>query len=124
MRFVYCACAISEIINDWRGVNTAHTVDYISRMQSYEGGMAMDVDQEGHTAITYCALASLTLLKSVPTMPGRLIEWLVQNQSYGFRSRTGKSPDCCYSFWLGASLELLGASDLIETETNIDFVMS
>ena len=29
MRFVYCACCISTMINDWRGINKHKAIDYI-----------------------------------------------------------------------------------------------
>ena len=43
MRFVYCACSISAMLDDWSAVDCDSVVDYIISMQSYEGGIAMDV---------------------------------------------------------------------------------
>jgi len=33
MRFVYCACCISHILQDWSGVDIEKTFDYISKSQ-------------------------------------------------------------------------------------------
>jgi hypothetical protein len=41
MRFLYCACAISQMLNDWSGVNRDRAADYIWSCLSYEGGFAL-----------------------------------------------------------------------------------
>lgn len=33
MRFVYCACAVSYMLNDWSGVDTEAATRYIQRSQ-------------------------------------------------------------------------------------------
>lgn len=33
MRFVYCACCVSYILQDWSGVDTAKVFHYISQSQ-------------------------------------------------------------------------------------------
>lgn len=33
VRFVYCACAISYILNDWSGINIENTVEHIKQLQ-------------------------------------------------------------------------------------------
>jgi geranylgeranyl transferase type-1 subunit beta len=33
VRFVYCACAISYILNDWSGINIENTVNHIRQLQ-------------------------------------------------------------------------------------------
>jgi geranylgeranyl transferase type-1 subunit beta len=38
MRFVFCACAISFILNDWSGFDVQRTIDYIVSSQNYDGG--------------------------------------------------------------------------------------
>lgn len=52
----------------------------------------------------------------------RLKRWLVLKQSYGFQGRPNKDPDTCYSFWIGATLKLLGGENLINKEKNIQFI--
>ena len=37
MRFVYCACSISYVLNDWSGVDMERTVDFIRRSQVHVG---------------------------------------------------------------------------------------
>ena len=81
---------------------------------------------EGHGGTTYCAVASLMLmdrlsaLRSVPS----LIQWAILNQGEGFCGRPEKPQDTCYSFWLGATLQMLGAYDLTAREGNRKFNLS
>lgn len=36
VRFLYCACAVSYMLNDWRGLNIESSVDYAKRLQVKE----------------------------------------------------------------------------------------
>jgi geranylgeranyl transferase type-1 subunit beta len=56
---------------------------------------------------TYCAVAARAL------GPDREVEglddvarWAVQRQLGGFQGRPGKLEDVCYSFWIGAALQV------------------
>ena len=44
-------------------------------------------------------------------------------QDSGFHGRPGKPADSCYSFWIGASLHLLGINDLSDCEANREFLL-
>lgn len=41
MRFVYCACAISALLNDWTGIDKELTYGFIISCITYEGGFAL-----------------------------------------------------------------------------------
>jgi geranylgeranyl transferase type-1 subunit beta len=99
---------------------------------------------------TYVALASLALmgrLDDVVTGESRLelIHWLTQRQVRlwfgcrvlalvsqfsrplqvsGFQGRPNKDPDSCYSWWIGASLHLLGVGAFIHGPSLFDFLMT
>ena len=45
-------------------------------------------------------------------------------QDGGFHGRPGKPSDTCYSFWIGATLEMLGVSSLSNSEENRAFVLT
>ena len=81
---------------------------------------------EAHGGYTYCALASWVMLKPLlkfdSTLKGRsespnidlkkLARWLVNMQGSeielgGFRGRTNKLVDACYSWWVGGCFPLL-----------------
>ncbi len=43
-----------------------------------------------------------------------LIFWLIERQVAGFQGRINKIPDTCYSFWIGGSLQMLNAFDVVD----------
>ena len=63
LRFMYCACAISSILDDWSGVDKERACSYIIGCLSYDGGMALTPEgSEGQGGATYCGIASLALM--------------------------------------------------------------
>jgi len=116
MRFVYCAVVISYMLGDFSGINTDKVVNYIISSQSYDGAIGQGPGQESHGGSTYCAIAALHLLNRLHQLPKRdqLIRWCVERQISGFQGRINKDPDCCYSFWIGATLTLLDSYHLID----------
>ncbi|EMD39652.1 hypothetical protein CERSUDRAFT_150261 [Gelatoporia subvermispora B] len=127
LRSVYCAFALSSMLDDWSGIDIDRAVAYIQRCSSYEGGYGQIPYNEALGGTTYCALAALhlapgTTLSSpetriTPAERARTIRWLTQNQTScgGFCGRTGKLADACYCFWCGASLSILGAGELVDS---------
>ena len=60
---------------------------------------------------TFCAVASLVLMGRLnsaltPHQVERLKRWCVCRQQTGFQGRPNKPVDTCYSFWVGATLEV------------------
>jgi protein farnesyltransferase subunit beta len=77
---------------------------------------------EAHGGYTFCALASWVLLQpyisaddDAPRLDApRLLRWLVHMQGVegelgGFKGRTNKLVDGCYSWWVGGAFALLEA---------------
>jgi geranylgeranyl transferase type-1 subunit beta len=52
-----------------------------------------------------------------------LIKWSLSRQITGFQGRPNKLPDVCYGFWIGASLNILDAFDLVNHEKLRDFLL-
>ena len=101
-------------------------LDFILNCQNNDGAFGLRPCEESHSGATYCAIASLSLLKKLDFLPNKtkLIEFLVNRQVPwnpdrekgcvgGFQGRIGKYPDSCYSFWIGASLKILGYESFI-----------
>jgi geranylgeranyl transferase type-1 subunit beta len=60
---------------------------------------------------TFCAVASLVLMGRLhDVLSPREIEgirrWCLFRQQTGFQGRPNKPVDTCYSFWVGATLEV------------------
>ncbi|KAJ3384313.1 Geranylgeranyl transferase type-1 subunit beta [Entophlyctis sp. JEL0112] len=136
MRFVFAACAISYFLNDFSGIDVPRAVEYILASRGYDNAFGQGPGMESHGGSTYCAVASLALLGRLnvldlvqsdgASLRVSLIQWLLCRQSSdgGFAGRPGKMSDTCYSFWIGASLEILGAYVYVDAEANRRFLES
>ncbi|XP_053972599.1 geranylgeranyl transferase type-1 subunit beta [Hylaeus anthracinus] len=127
MRFLYCACCISMILNDWSGIDKVKAIDYILKSISYDGAMGQGPGLESHGGSTFCAIASLFLMNELHNVLtnnqlNRLRRWCVMRQDGGFGGRPGKPSDSCYSFWVGATLQLLDAYKFSDNEDNRTFL--
>ncbi|XP_071844987.1 geranylgeranyl transferase type-1 subunit beta-like [Apostichopus japonicus] len=129
MRFLYCACCISHIIQDWGGIDIERAIKFIHQSLAHDFGIGEVPGGEGHGGTTFCAIASLSLIGQLETTftekeKEGIIRWCVSRQQSGFNGRPNKPVDTCYSFWLGATLKLLGAYDLIDFQWNRKFILS
>ncbi|KAK7899896.1 CAAX farnesyltransferase (FTase) subunit beta [Exophiala xenobiotica] len=92
---------------------------YLSRCQTYEGGIASSPGNEAHGAYAFCTIACLCLY-GVPhvTIPrfldvDGLVSWLSARQyapEGGLAGRTNKLVDGCYSHWVGGCWPLVEAA--------------
>mmetsp|Transcript_18687 Transcript_18687/g.45836 ORF Transcript_18687/g.45836 Transcript_18687/m.45836 type:complete len:239 (-) Transcript_18687:292-1008(-) len=123
MRFMYCACVISAMLGDWSGVNKDAAVKYIVESQAFDGGIGLRIGAEGHGGTTYCAIASLVLMGCLESLSDKagLVRWCCNAQGEGFVGRPNKPPDSCYSFWIGATMKMLGIYDLSNKAKNREF---
>jgi len=48
MRFIYCACVISSMLEDWSGVDLDTTTEFILQCQAWDGAFGMQIGQEAH----------------------------------------------------------------------------
>jgi len=129
MRFVYCACCISTMLNDFSAIDIDAACSFIKNSMTYDGGFGQGPDEESHGGSTFCACASLKLMgKLDETLTEKEKEklqfWCLSRQRLGFHGRPHKHDDSCYSFWLGATLKIINSFDLIDFERNKTFVLS
>ncbi|XP_066977343.1 geranylgeranyl transferase type-1 subunit beta [Macrobrachium rosenbergii] len=131
MRFMYCAAAICYILQDFSAINLDTAKKYIINSMSYEGALGQGIYLEAHGGSSYCAIATLHLMGQLESTLSqsqrqRLIRWLVNRQSAegGLQGRPNKRSDTCYTFWIGASLKLLGGIDFLDLEALRQFVLS
>ncbi|KAK4147551.1 terpenoid cyclases/protein prenyltransferase alpha-alpha toroid [Dichotomopilus funicola] len=132
IRGAYCASVIITLLRlplDLSPESPAYTgdsnanlftgvADYVSRCQTFEGGISGQPNVEAHGAYAFCALGCLAILdhpsRSIPRyldVP-RLVSWLSSRQyapEGGFSGRTNKLVDGCYSHWVGGCFPLIEA---------------
>ncbi|KAK2705023.1 hypothetical protein QYM36_017166 [Artemia franciscana] len=129
MRFVYCAAAICSILDDWSGINKELTTKFIVDAIGYDGGIGNESDNESHGGLTYCGVAALHLMGTLPSALSRtqvknLMKWCLMRQITGFQGRPNKPPDTCYSFWVGATLKILESYGFVDKVPLQHFTMS
>lgn len=129
VRFVYCAAAISYILQDWRGMDKEAVLKYIRESISYDHGIGQGQFTESHGGLTFCAIATLKLMGCLETELSeyeikKLQRWCLFRQVSGFHGRPNKPVDTCYSFWVGATLMLLNAFHFIDFKQNREFILS
>ena len=137
LRFLYAACAICCLMNDFSAIDINLSLNFIYKCQNNDGAFGLRPNEESHSGATYCAIASLALLKQIDDIPikTKLIEFLVNRQVPwnlnrekgcvgGFQGRINKYPDSCYSFWNGASLKILGYDKFINKDTVKAYILN
>ncbi|CAF1294637.1 unnamed protein product [Didymodactylos carnosus] len=95
LRFIYCACCISYLLDDWSGINTDTCTDYIKNCLTYEGAFGQVPGAEAHGGSTFCAIASLYLMNRLHDVvhdkkQSQLVQWLLNRQSEGFNGGIAK----------------------------------
>lgn len=133
---IYCLLVTATLLDIITPELVEGTASFVASCQTYEGGFSsasqpyyappsdlLDSPRpplgEAHGGYTFCALASWVMLQ--PFLPSTsqpkinkksLVRWLVQMQGApvelgGFKGRTNKLVDGCYSWWVGGSFALL-----------------
>ncbi|KAH9956376.1 terpenoid cyclases/Protein prenyltransferase [Lactifluus volemus] len=156
VRGIYCLLAVAHLLDIVTPELIDGTAAFIASCQTYEGGFSSAshpqfIDGvlaaqrpslgEAHGGYTFCALASWVFLhpylatdyEALRVNIPQLIRWLVNMQGIesdlgGFRGRTNKLVDGCYSWWVGGAFPLLealgvspgdGASHVNESAENV-----
>lgn len=137
-RGIYCLIAVAHLLDIATPELVSGTAGFIASCQTYEGGFSSASHPiflgddilaaqrpslgEAHGGYTFCALASWVFLQPyISTNEDgprvdvrRLLRWLVNMQGTevelgGFKGRTNKLVDGCYSWWVGGAFVLLEA---------------
>ena len=93
--------------------------EYVSRCQTYEGGISGTPGNEAHGAYVFCALGTLCLLGDPQETFQQFLDvdallfWLSSRQHApegGIAGRTNKLVDGCYSHWIGGCWPMVQAA--------------
>ncbi|PWN39907.1 terpenoid cyclases/Protein prenyltransferase [Ceraceosorus guamensis] len=134
VRFVFCAFAIAHLLGQdgWRAIDLQKTLGYLGRCRTFDGAFGQSPGEESHAGSTYCVLASLRLGGQLhtwlsPAEQQKTVHWLSHRQDVttgGLAGRLNKETDVCYSFWVGASLAILGHHDLLDASADVRWILS
>lgn len=92
------------------------------KCRNFDGGFGSLPDAESHGALVWCAIAALKILDPSLTCLAdshdSIAWWLAERQlpCGGFNGRPEKKEDVCYSWWVYASLKILGREAWIDAD--------
>ncbi|ENN71963.1 hypothetical protein HUJ04_003028 [Dendroctonus ponderosae] len=110
-RFSFCAVMILSILNRISAIKVQKAVKFVKSCKNFDGGFGSRPLAESHAGLTYCCVGFLSITKRFDVLDiDNLAWWLCerQNPSGGFNGRPEKLPDVCYSWWVLATLAMLG----------------
>lgn len=145
VRGAYCATVVLSLLDlplelppdspfktrpEARSTDTLLTglAEYVSRCQTFEGGISACPGREAHGAYAFCALGCLAILGQPHEIIPKnldvplLISWLSARQNApegGFQGRTNKLVDGCYSHWVGGCWHIIKAALYPSTPSKI-----
>lgn len=126
LRAIYCALASADLCNLLDDELSASVGEYVGDCQSFEGGLGAQPGCEAHAGYTYCGTAALCILGQLNSIDSSALasfgKSLQCKQAGGFRGRTLKLVDGCYSFWAG-SLSLLLNTALCDPKALAKYIL-
>lgn len=130
-RFSFVAIACLAIIDRLDAVNIEQATNFVLSCLNFDGGFGCIPGAESHAGQIYCCLGFLSLVQRLnvldPSTKNMLAWWLCERQleqSGGLNGRPEKLPDVCYSWWVLASLRILGKDNWINGEKLSQFILA
>ncbi|KRZ37120.1 Cyclin-dependent kinase 9 [Trichinella pseudospiralis] len=116
-RFSFCAVATLSLLNRLNDIDVRKAVSFVLKCRNFDGGFGTHPGSESHAGQVYCCVGVLAMTKHLNTIDvDQLAWWLAERQckSGGLNGRPEKLPDVCYSWWVLASLKILGRHEWID----------
>ncbi|KAM3728342.1 Geranylgeranyl transferase type-2 subunit beta [Dirofilaria immitis] len=107
-RFSFCALATLHLIGRLENsINVGKAIDFVLHCYNFDGGFGARPGSESHAG-------------------QRTARWLAERQclSGGLNGRPEKLPDVCYSWWVLASLRMIGRLHWIDNKSMIKFILA
>lgn len=126
-RFSFCAVAILALTNQMHLIDVDKAVEFVLSCANPDGGFGSKIGAESHAGLIYCCVGFLSITHNLHRLEcEKLAWWLCERQlkSGGLNGRPEKLPDVCYSWWVLASLTILGRSHWISNEKLEEFILS
>lgn len=126
-RFSFCALASLCLLGKLDRVDVNKAVDYVVQCMNFDGGFGCTPGSESHAGQIYCCVGTLAITHNLHLLnPDLLGWWLCERQlpSGGLNGRPEKLPDVCYSWWVLASLKIIGKIGWIEKTKLSAFILA
>lgn len=130
-RFSFCAIACLKLIDRLDVIDLDRATDFVMSCLNFDGGFGCIPGAESHAGQIYCCLGFLSLVERLDRLDlstrNMLAWWLCErqlDQSGGLNGRPEKLPDVCYSWWVLASLRILGKIQWINRDKLCRFILA
>jgi geranylgeranyl transferase type-2 subunit beta len=130
-RFSFCAIACLKLIDSLDIIDIDRATNFIMSCLNFDGGFGCIPGAESHAGQIYCCLGFLSLVERLNNLDestqNMLAWWLCERQldkSGGLNGRPEKLPDVCYSWWVLASLKILGKIQWINSQKLSQFILA
>uniref|UniRef100_A0A8D8YD48 Geranylgeranyl transferase type-2 subunit beta n=1 Tax=Cacopsylla melanoneura TaxID=428564 RepID=A0A8D8YD48_9HEMI len=126
-RFSFCAVACLSLLNKLESINVPKAVEFILSCCNFDGGFGSRPGSESHSGLTYCCVGFLSITGHLHEIDAdKLAWWLSERQlpSGGLNGRPEKLPDVCYSWWVLATLHMLGRGAWINSAALRRFILA
>lgn len=127
-RVSYSALACLKLLNRMDKVDVDKAVEYVLSCRNFDGGFGCVPGAESHAGYIFTCVGAL----HISGQAGRLsksewdeLAWFLaerQCDSGGLNGRPEKQADVCYSWWVLATLFMLGREDWIDKEKLVQFI--
>uniref|UniRef100_A0A8C5VLJ3 Geranylgeranyl transferase type-2 subunit beta n=1 Tax=Microcebus murinus TaxID=30608 RepID=A0A8C5VLJ3_MICMU len=106
-RLSFCAVATLALLEKLDAINVEKAIEFVSSCMNFDGGFGCRPDSESHSGQLHQVNSDL------------LSWWLC-----GLNGRPEKLPDVCYSWWVLASLKIIGRLHWIDREKLHSFILA
>eukprot|EP00040_Diaphanoeca_grandis_P030233 m.178309 g.178309 ORF g.178309 m.178309 type:complete len:333 (+) comp31934_c0_seq1:354-1352(+) len=127
-RHSYAAIACLMLLQRTSNIDMNAACVHINKCQTLDGAYGVRPQSESHAGHTFCCVSTLAICGKLSTIKHKelLLLWLSERQHFsgGCNGRPGKRVDVCYSWWVGATLALLGNTNNIDVTSLTQSILS
>uniref|UniRef100_A0A3Q2G0H8 Geranylgeranyl transferase type-2 subunit beta n=1 Tax=Cyprinodon variegatus TaxID=28743 RepID=A0A3Q2G0H8_CYPVA len=108
-------------------INVDKAVEFVLSCMNFDGGFGCRPGSESHAGQIYCCTGFLSLTGQLHQLNADLLGWWLcerQLPSGGLNGRPEKLPDVCYSWWVLASLKIIGRIHWIDKAKLRRFILA
>uniref|UniRef100_A0A8C5I2V7 Geranylgeranyl transferase type-2 subunit beta n=1 Tax=Gouania willdenowi TaxID=441366 RepID=A0A8C5I2V7_GOUWI len=126
-RFSFCAVATLALLGKMETINLDKAIEFVLSCMNFDGGFGCRPGSESHAGQIYCCTGFLSLTGQLHQINADLLGWWLcerQLPSGGLNGRPEKLPDVCYSWWVLASLTIIGRIHWIDKAKLKKFILA
>ncbi|KAI5298464.1 hypothetical protein KEM56_004025, partial [Ascosphaera pollenicola] len=124
-RFLYGAIVALSLMHLTHLIDVPRAVEYVQSCKNLDGGYGSHPNAESHAGQILTCVGALSIAGRIDGVDARLAAWLSERQlpNGGLNGRPEKLEDVCYSWWVAASLAILGKLHWLDEEKLVGFIL-